>query len=720
MPKFLSRLSATLYKTLKRRGVPVPREQYQRARLKSAAKGEWGEVKVALVEEIQSAKGPAQNTLFTRKLLERVEALEGQGTEQPIVTALFGDGSALREAVPHVAGETLNGDLPIADWTAGNTDSQQQAFELGMAQRVLFLMGAPGSGKTRVTTQLIKGCLEKNERTLLCCHTRDAVDHTVGQLDDDTKSDSLLQARTIAATVMDDDVEPYDNVIIDDAGMVSLANVLYLASLITKRILLIGDPMQLPPVSSSETDNPWIEHNIFQHQSGTDNLSELFTWQEQNPDISVLLREQFEIPERIFNILNQLCYGSRLTSRTTTRGIISLMDTSTLDPELTGTPRSPINADHGDIVVRTLKELLQKQSLTAGDIGVLSPFRAQSQYLERVSKLSGLPEGIEFGTVHTFQGRMKVCILLDLTVSNVGHSFQILSGGNLVANLMNTAMSRCRTRDGQEGRLVVVANYQHVQKHYANKPLANFLDRIRSTTDTLVEVPTLGGEEPTDAWDTMRYGQTTDILVSEFQTEYDQLSNQLVGDDLPDEEQVRGLIWKACDLMPRLISLCNRLRAPGEPEHFRTTSGTRRRIERLSLAALELADFAPEKRNLETNETPFMSVILDLYVLIYESSMLEGQDTGRRHPDEPVYDPKAHTEESYGRIRLWLNYLRNVYAHDTTEWPRFDQERIDRFFEKTIGKPKPENILDYLRAELFLFKEVLSYLDTVRNKLRQG
>ena len=47
-------------------------------------------------------------------------------------------------------------------------------------------------------------------------------------------------------------------------------------------------------------------------------------------------------------------------------------------------------------------------------------------------------------------------------------------------------------------------------------------------------------------------------------------------------------------------------------------------------------------------------------------------------------------------------------------------ERIDRFFEKTIGKPKPENILDYLRAELFLFKEVLSYLDTVRNKLKKG
>ena len=83
IPKFLNRLSSTLYKTLKRRGVPVPREQYQRVRLKSAAKGEWGEVKVALLEEIQSAKGPAQNTLFNRKLFERIEELEGQGAEHP-------------------------------------------------------------------------------------------------------------------------------------------------------------------------------------------------------------------------------------------------------------------------------------------------------------------------------------------------------------------------------------------------------------------------------------------------------------------------------------------------------------------------------------------------------------------------------------------------------------------------------------------------------------
>ncbi|HIA00934.1 MAG TPA: hypothetical protein EYN66_03355, partial [Myxococcales bacterium] len=122
----------------------MPREQYQRVRLKSAAKGEWGEVKVALLEEIQSAKGPAQNTLFNRKLFERIEELEGQGAEHPLVTALFGDGSTLRDAVSSATGETPSGDGPIPDWAAGNTDSQQQAFKLGLTQRVLFLMGAPG------------------------------------------------------------------------------------------------------------------------------------------------------------------------------------------------------------------------------------------------------------------------------------------------------------------------------------------------------------------------------------------------------------------------------------------------------------------------------------------------------------------------------------------------------------------------------------------------
>ena len=49
--------------------------EYRLNPMGTVLEGEWGEVKVALVEEIQSAKGPAQNTLFTRKLLARVEAL---------------------------------------------------------------------------------------------------------------------------------------------------------------------------------------------------------------------------------------------------------------------------------------------------------------------------------------------------------------------------------------------------------------------------------------------------------------------------------------------------------------------------------------------------------------------------------------------------------------------------------------------------------------------
>ena len=55
MDKLLKRLSSMVYRSLKKKGVPVPTEQYQKARIKSAAKGEWGEIKIALLEEIGAA-----------------------------------------------------------------------------------------------------------------------------------------------------------------------------------------------------------------------------------------------------------------------------------------------------------------------------------------------------------------------------------------------------------------------------------------------------------------------------------------------------------------------------------------------------------------------------------------------------------------------------------------------------------------------------------------
>jgi hypothetical protein len=88
----------------------------------------------------------------------------------------------------------------------------------------------------------------------------------------------------------------------------------------------------------------------------------------------------------------------------------------------------------------------------------------------------------------------------------------------------------------------------------------------------------------------------------------------------------------------------------------------------------------------------------------------------------PVYDPTATQGESYGRIRIWLQNLRNHYFHDTEKWALEQRERnqqqIKQFFTQAIEKPEPQNGTDYLRALLFILADVIWYLDTVREKLK--
>ena len=310
----------------------VPTEQYQRAKIKSAAKGEWGEIKVALLEEIGAANFSNQNSLFNRQLLDRIEAIEFSNSSYPFSDALFKNGSLLHDKVDDSSTESNQSGLPV-----DLTNSQKDAILKGHDNRFLFLFGAPGTGKTRVISKLIGEFVGGEQSTLLCCHSRDALDHALDRLDKTTRSSSFLHSHTVAALAKGAG-NRYENVVVDEAGMVNLANVLNLTTLATKRMIFVGDPMQLPPIVQGESDSTrtWLGRNVFQQQSDTDNLSKLLVWQDRNHDICVLLREQFEIPERLFSIINQISYGNQLTCRTTGRGMISFIDTSKRNPKLKG------------------------------------------------------------------------------------------------------------------------------------------------------------------------------------------------------------------------------------------------------------------------------------------------------------------------------------------------------------------------------------------------
>ena len=163
--------------------------------------------------------------------------------------------------------------------------------------------------------------------------------------------------------------------------MASLAEVLLVSSLATKRIVFVGDPMQLPPVAA--TESPWLNQNIFQHVSRAKSLSSLYVWQRQNHSVAILLREQFDIPDRIFSVLNHFCYAGRLSSRSKGKGHISFIDTSTLGATNEGKKSSPTNPAHARVVIEEIKRHMAKGSVEPGAIGVLTPFAAQAHLLQQ-------------------------------------------------------------------------------------------------------------------------------------------------------------------------------------------------------------------------------------------------------------------------------------------------------------------------------------------------
>ncbi|HIN71978.1 MAG TPA: hypothetical protein EYM98_05255, partial [Dehalococcoidia bacterium] len=544
----ISRLSGSIYRFLKRLGIAPPTSLYHRSQRVIASKQKWGEAEVALRDEIRAAKNSSTARLLNRKLLDRIEALDDSATASPMTAALFDNGPALREMADPTVAIEITDDKDL-------TDSQNDALQKGVGNRFLVLLGAASTGKTRVTTKLIRKFVAAGQTTLLCCYTKAALTHTVNHIDDDTRTSIFFRARTFGSLVMEEVTTEFDNIIVDEAGMASIAYILYLSSICRQRLVFVGDPMQLGPIASTDREeSPWLRQNVFQKLSGMDNLSQLYSWQENNSDLAVLLRDQFEVPERIFNIINHFCYGNRLNNRTQGRGLISIIDTSELSPPLIGSRRSPVNAAHAEIVVSTLGELLTKQSVTAEGIGIITPFRAQSRYIQQLMASRGLPAALEIGTPYVWQGRMKSVVVLDLTVSGVDHQFRALSDDNQAMALMNASLTRCRTNRGTEGRLIVVCNLDHVDAAYGDSAVTRFLDRLVSNADSITK-PTeaISADQGLADDDTQRYAQLTDTLVREFSSKYQAVSESLAGNDLPDESEVETLIWEGYDLIPRLI-----------------------------------------------------------------------------------------------------------------------------------------------------------------------
>lgn len=286
----------------------------------------------------------------------------------------------------------------------------------------------------------------------------------------------------------------FDAVVVDEGSMANLPYLMVLASHAKWHMVIVGDPMQLPPIAltSDRESRDFLERDIFTTVSEAEKSEELFLWHDKNPEFTAFFDTQYRLEASLADIISTVFYEGRLkTEKIGGRSLnedpgraYHLVNTSKYGPYLeqkTGDRGfQPVNMVHQEVVERLVKNMAGRGILME-QIGIIVPFRSVVYDLRNRLYDAGI-RNVEVGTIHTFQGREKEYIIFDTVMSgekkrgSIRHySVRPLDeqkNGLSVPRLLNVAFSRSRKE------LIVIADMNHVEKVYGNKFLGRLLKRI--------------------------------------------------------------------------------------------------------------------------------------------------------------------------------------------------------------------------------------------------
>ena len=236
-----------------------------------------------------------------------------------------------------------------------------------------------------------------------------------------------------------------DLLVVDEAGQFSLANTLAVARS-ARNLLLLGDPQQLPQVSSAPHPYP-VDISTLSWLSGdAPTVDERFGY---------FLPVSWRMHPQLCAPVSRLSYGGRLASAPAA----ALRHLEGREPGLQVVPvshrrctvRSEVEAAE---VVRLAQEFVGARwdagdgavrALTGDDIVVVAAYNAQVdtivQHLERAGLRDAQGHGVRVGTVDKFQGQQAPVTVVSLAASNAGASGR---GAEflLSPNRLNVAISR--------------------------------------------------------------------------------------------------------------------------------------------------------------------------------------------------------------------------------------------------------------------------------------
>ncbi|HKJ44637.1 MAG TPA: AAA domain-containing protein [Balneolales bacterium] len=291
----------------------------------------------------------------------------------------------------------------------------------------------------------------------------------------------------------------FDAVVIDEASMANLPYLLVLASKAAGHIVVVGDPMQLPPIATTNDfkAKDFLEMDIFAFVSGAKTTEDLFRWHDENPGFTSFFDTQYRLNEDLADVISKVFYEGRLKTvkpdkknRKTKNGnnrSIAVYDSSPYNPVLTKKSSDrgfqPLNEVHMRLIQEMVKKLVTQLLVPQKEIGIMVPFRSTVYDLRGYLWKAGFRE-VEVGTIHTFQGREKQVIIFDTVMSGEMQNgrkrhysvrpFDEKKNGLSVPRLLNVAFSRSRDK------LVVIADMEHIEKIYRKKFLGRLIAEMQN------------------------------------------------------------------------------------------------------------------------------------------------------------------------------------------------------------------------------------------------
>lgn len=242
------------------------------------------------------------------------------------------------------------------------------------------------------------------------------------------------------------------------------------------RVILAGDHCQLPPtVKAPEALRAGLGHTLMQ------------TIVKNKPDTVSLLKLQYRMNDEIMRFSSEWFYGGMLQSAPEVkyRSILDFdtpiewINTEGLDcnEEFIGENYGRINKSEAELSIEQLKGYITKIGRERFlderiDVGMISPYKAQVQYLRRLVRNDAFfkpyRQAITINTVDGSQGQERDVILISLVRANEEGQIGFLND----LRRMNVAITRARMK------LIILGDASTLTRHAFYKKLYTYIESL--------------------------------------------------------------------------------------------------------------------------------------------------------------------------------------------------------------------------------------------------